>query len=365
MKSYLPFSILFVALSTLSGINFSSSRTEIESYTAEELETKTVDLGKLLFFDGNLSNPTGKSCASCHSPNTAFSDPNNAFVSTGVFNLKGQRNTPSINYMAFSPVFSKDEEGAYFGGQFWDGRAKDLCEQAKGPLLNHIEMNNSSKRMVVEAVKNGNYSQLFKAVYGENVFQNTEIAFQSIAQAIEAYERSSELNSFTSKFDYYLAGKVKLTALEKKGMQLFNDPKKANCVACHISSADETSGKVLFTDFTYDNLGIPKNPLLASKEIDLGLGKIMNSQEENGKFKVPTLRNIALTAPYFHNGSFKTLEEVVEFYSDRDSGKFGKPEVEENVNHEELGNLHLTKEEIKAIVAFMFTLTDGFQVPLK
>ncbi len=360
MKSYLPYSILFAALSTLGGFNFRSSGAEIESYTAEEIETKKVELGKLLFFDNNLSNPTGKSCASCHSPNTAFSDPNNAFVSAGVFNLKGQRNTPSINYMAFSPDFNKNEEGAYFGGQFWDGRAKDLCEQAKGPLLNHIEMNNSNQKMVVDAVKNGAYSYLFKAVYGENVFQNTEDAFQNIAEAIEAYEKSAELNSFTSKFDYYLAGKVKLTDLEKKGMQLFNDPKKANCAACHISTADEKSGKVLFTDFTFDNLGVPKNPLISAKEVDLGLGKILNSTAENGKFKVPTLRNVALTAPYFHNGSFKTLEEVVEFYSDRDSGKFGKPEVEENMNEDELGNLHLTKEEVKAIVAFMLTLTDGY-----
>ena len=338
---------------------------KLEELNTEQLELKTIQLGKELFFDESLSNPKGKSCASCHAPNSGFADPDNGAVSEGVFHLKGSRNTPTISYMTYSPEFSfNKEEENYFGGQFWDGRAKNLIEQAKGPLLNHIEMNNSNKKMVVEAVKNSKSAILFKRVFGDEIFANTDQAFAKITEALNAYENSNEISPFTSKFDYYLTGKVKLTAIEKRGLALFNNEKKGNCAACHLSTPDEKSGKVLFTDFTYDNLGIPRNTKL-SDTIDYGLGGVLNKASENGKFKVPTLRNVAVTAPYFHNGSFNTLEEVVEFYSVRDSGKFGKPEVNENVNHDELGDLNLSQSEIKAIVAFMKTLTDGYVIEEK
>lgn len=366
MKSYLPFFVLFISASTWYGLPKMATSGEFKELSREEREQKTVELGKFLFFDENLSNPRGKSCASCHSPNSGFADPTNSSVSEGVFKLKGHRNTPTAAYMAYSPDFAYNpEEENYFGGQFWDGRAKDLCEQAKGPLLNHIEMNNSSKRMVVETVKNSSYSDLFLSIYGKNAFSDIDQAFNNIAEAIEAYEKSNEFNPFSSKFDLYLQGKATLTALEQKGLKLFNNPKKGNCAACHLSTADEHSGKVLFTDFTYDNLGVPSSNLNPLKKPDFGLGKTVNRSSENGKFKVPTLRNIALTAPYFHNGTFKTLEEVVDFYANRDTGKYGPPEVAENVNHDELGKLPLNEEDIKAIVAFMHTLTDGYQATKK
>lgn len=323
-----------------------------------------VALGKQLFFDESLSNPAGQSCASCHAPDQAFADPGGTAFSQGVLSVSGNRNAPSVSYAAYSPTFFFDKkEGHYVGGQFWDGRAADLCEQAKNPLLNHAEMNNRDKKMVVAAVKNGKSSALFLKVYGKKAFSNTDRAFEYLVEALEAYEKSPEINPFSSKFDAYLRGETVLTQEEQRGLKLFNDPKKGNCAACHPSTPDPATKQVLFTDYTYDNLGVPAHKSAYGThgfKPDLGLGSIVKQTDENGKFKVPTLRNVALTAPYFHNGSFESLEEVVEFYNSRDKGTFGAAEVAENVNRDELGNLNLTKTEVKAITAFLKTLTDGY-----
>ncbi|HLP18939.1 MAG TPA: hypothetical protein VK174_01485, partial [Chitinophagales bacterium] len=170
--------------------------------------------------------------------------------------------------------------------------------------------------------------------------------------------------------DYYLKGQAQLTEAEEHGLKIFNDTAKGNCAACHPSTPDPYTGLVLFTDYTYDNLGVPVNPRVKDLDKkykpDLGLGAIVKQASQNGKFKVPTLRNVAVTAPYFHNGVFKTLEEVMDFYNDRDSGRFGEPEVKENVNTDELGNLKLSKQEMDDVVAFMKTLTDGYlQQPVR
>lgn len=342
-------------------VSFTNSSKSVAVTDEVDLQKKKAELGKRLFFEESLSNPVGKSCASCHAPESGFADPNGKAVSEGVFSLNGSRNSPTIAYAAFSPEFGYDaEEEVYFGGQFWDGRASNLNEQAQGPLLNHVEMNNANKKMVIETIKKSNCASLFKEIYGETIFENTDKAFGCVTEALEAYENTLEVNPFSSKFDLYLEGKAKLSAQEKYGLKVFNDPKKGNCAACHTSTEDEITQRVLFTDFTYDNLGVPKNTTIGSNAIDYGLGKILGEKSENGKFKVPTLRNVANTAPYFHNGIFSSLEEVVDFYSERDSGKFGPAEVSENVNHEELGNLKLNKSEKAALVSFMKTLSDGY-----
>jgi cytochrome c peroxidase len=167
-------------------------------------------------------------------------------------------------------------------------------------------------------------------------------------------------------------GKYTFTDSECRGMELFKD--KAMCAECHILDKDERAGRVLFTDHTYDNLGIPRNPenphlripadyfLLTPDSVDLGLGSVVGREEENGKFRVPTLRNIALTAPYGHNGYFKTLEEIVHFYNVRDVGnEFPPAEYPATINRDELGNLGLTSEEEADLIAFMKTLTDDFK----
>lgn len=362
-----------VALLLLSEINSSGSGTLTDKET----------LGKLLYFDENLSTPEGMSCASCHHPDAGFADPDTDLpVSQGIVPTRfGDRNSPSAAYAAFSPDFHWDEdEEMYIGGQFWDGRAADLVEQAKGPFLNPLEMKNPNKKRVVQAVAKSSYASLFKQVYGRDAFKDVEMAYDMIADAIAVYEASAELNQFSSKYDYYVQGLVELTEQEAWGLELFNDPEKGNCAACHPSEPGPYADQALFTDYSYDNLGAPKNwasPFLyMSTEfnpdgmdyIDYGLGGFLKKSgyaedaymAEWGKFKVPTLRNIAATPPYMHNGVFSTLQEVVDFYNTRDVGDWPPPEVAENVNFDELGDLGLTDEEVDAVVAFMETLTDGY-----
>lgn len=332
-----------------------------------------VALGKELFFDKNLSNPGGQSCATCHSPQTGFSDLNHNIVSEGaVDGFFGNRNAPNVGYAMFAPPLHYDTvDGTYIGGFFLDGRVNTLEEQAKKPFMNPLEMNITNTEMLAAKLREAPYYALYQKVYGNN--EDVETIFHNIVDAIATFEKSKEVNPFSSKYDYYLKGQATLTQQELRGLQLYNATDKGNCAACHISEPDEDNGKVLFTDFTYDNIGVPKNPNnpfytipvsnnpLGSNAIDYGLGAVVNDANQNGKFKVPTLRNVAVSAPYFHNGFYNTLEEVVHFYNRRDVEDFPAAEVPETVNHDELGNLGLTLQEEKDIVAFMKTLTDGFK----
>jgi cytochrome c peroxidase len=349
------------------------------------------ELGKLLYFDTNLSTPAGQSCASCHEPSAGFAGPNNGLpVSQGVLpqNRFGNRNSPTAAYAAYSPDFgtiTEDGETLYAGGQFWDGRAKDLVEQAKGPFLNPLEMNNPNKRTVIVKIKNSEYAGFFQEVTGVNLKDlsdsNVELAYNKVAEAIAAYERTSEVNQFSSKYDLHVAGEVQLTDEEALGLELFEG--KALCSQCHPSEPGPYAEQALFTDYTYDNLGTPKNmdnPFYelpkrfnpdGANFIDYGLGGFLMSggvagwENEAGKVKVPTLRNIGVTSPYMHNGVFGSLEDVVDFYNTRDNATavWPAPEVAENVNIDELGDLGLNETEVKALVAFMETLTDGYAAP--
>ena len=361
--------------------------------TANELTEQKEELGKLIFFDEDLSVPKGQSCASCHDPEFGFADPDQSrAVSQGAIPVRfGNRNSPTAAYAAYSPDFDYNEsEGMYIGGQFWDGRADNLTEQAKGPFLNPLEMNNPSKSAVIQKIIHSDYADLFEDVYGVGALDNVETAYDRTAEAIAAFEMTDEVNNFSSKYDKYMAKEVKLTKQEKLGLKLFNDPKKGNCAACHPSTVGPYADKPLFTDFTYDNLGVPSNlgmvgdspelmdyypfyyPPIATNFnpdgldfVDWGLGAIVNETGEMGKMKVPTLRNTAITPPYMHNGVFTTLKEVVQFYNTRDVPEAGwpAPEVNDTVNKVELGDLGLSNAEEDAIVAFMETLTDGYEEP--
>lgn len=332
-----------------------------------------VQLGRQLFFDKDLSNPIGQSCASCHNPGAGFSDSVHGVTSQGaVAGLFNNRNCPAITYSSFTPEFHFDtNDSVYVGGLFLDGRVNTLQEQAKKPFLNRLEMNNTDAAMVIDKMRRADYYPLYKKVYGEA--DNVDKAFENLADAIATFEQSAQVNAFTSKYDYYLQGKVQLSEQELRGLQLFNDSLKGNCAACHISTPDEDLGKVLFTDFTYDNIGVPKNPAnpfytlpvafnaAGANALDYGLGGIINDPAYYGHFKVPGLRNVALTAPYFHNGFFNTLEDVVHFYNKRDVESFPAAEFPATVNHAEMGNLHLSDQEEKDIVAFLKTLSDGYK----
>lgn len=323
-----------------------------------------ASLGEALFQDRSLSSPEGQSCSSCHDPNQAFVDPRqDKPTSEGVVPGRfGSRQTPSIAYLAFSPAFGFDAtKGEFVGGQFWDGRAKTLEEQALGPLLNPTEMNNASKQDVVDRLRTGPLAEQFKTLFGESIFSNTDEAFASIGKAIAAFERTRSVSPFSSKYDAYLANQATLTAQEIRGLSLFEGT--AKCSTCHPSRPSADGTPPLFTNFAYANIGVPKNPHNPAGPdfVDIGLKATTGRPEDKGKVKTPTLRNIARTAPYFHNGALATLEDAVRFYNARDKGGFAPPEVSENVNTTDMGDLGLTETQLADLVAFLKTLTDGYR----
>jgi len=355
------------------------SRSEPSQTSPAEVDaafTTKERLGKLLFFDTNLSTPSGLACSSCHDPKVAFADPDSGLpVSRGAqAGLYGNRNDMPAAYAAFVPPLHRDpEEGIWVGGLFWDGRADNLAEQAQGPPLNPLEMANPDTATIADKLRALDYAELFTEVYGPDALVDPDKAFANMADAIEAYEKTPEVSPFSSKYDLWLRGEVELNENERRGLEIFEAEDKGNCAACHPSRPANEGSPPLFTDYTYDNLGVPRNPenpfYLLPKElnpdgfafVDLGLGVTVGDPAENGKFRVPTLRNVAVTAPYMHNGVFKTLMQVVAFYNTRDVAGWPEPEVAANVNREELGDLGLTTQELEDLVAFLETLSDGWE----
>ena len=346
---------------------------------ANEISQKET-LGQVLFSDKNLSKNRTQSCATCHNPNAGFADDREngigKMASLGDDNKSlGDRQAPTASYAKFSPDFHFDEKKQkYIGGQFWDGRAKTLEEQAGGPPLNPIEMGMGSKKEVVDRIKeNAYYVQTFKELFGEDVFKDDEKAYDAMTSAIASFERSNEFSSFDSKYDRYLKGEYDLTPLEDLGKSIFFSNNNNSCASCHVLKGEDKAGET-FTNFEFHNIGTPANKELRAKngvkEIDKGLLSNPNVKDvaQNGKHKVPTLRNVAVTAPYMHNGVFKDLKTVIEFYDkynnkDRNiNPETKKPwddaEVKETIALKELKANALTDRKVEALVAFMKLLTD-------
>lgn len=360
-----------------------------------------VALGKALFFDKNLSVNGTQSCASCHAPESGFTGPESLVnLETSVYHgaiitRYGNRKPPSSSYVGESPLLHFDSAlGKWAGGMFWDGRASGerlgdpLAEQAQGPFLNPLEQAMPNARLVAIRVTQSDYADLFIEVWGPdslNYARDVDGVYERIARSIAAYERSTEVDRFTSKFDLFwdnarAAGKdvtkikcgapggmggggmggammgcpgggtdpyrwstyrnLGLSDDELRGLAAFNDPNRANCASCH-SLQPGAEGYPLFTNFGYDNLGIPKNPDNpfysmppawnpdGENWVDYGLGGYMKGagyapevyETEMGKFKIPSLRNVDLrpsadfVKAYGHNGYFKSLEEIVLFYA--------------------------------------------------
>lgn len=381
----------------------------------------TEQLGKNIFFDKELSIEKNQACAACHSPKVGFTGGDSIINVMGsvyegsVDGRFGNRKPPAAAYAGDSPVLN-NSTGSWIGGMFWDGRATGwtlgdpLAEQAKGPFLNPMEQGLPDSACVVYRVIKSDYSDLYKQVWGNDSFSViwpmdvnktcskepgkvnlssedrniTDTAYNNIARSIAAYERSTEVSPFSSKYDYYMKGNANLTKQEKRGLALFNNSTKARCVNCHVPP--------LFTDFSYHNLGIPKNPMNpfyyeyrwngmggGISWIDNGLGEFLNTTQysgaaqNNGMHKVPTLRNVdkrpypSFIKAYGHNGYFKSLKEIVHFYNTRDvpgagwKGKRWPPaEVSANINKVEMGNLSLTSKDEADLVAFLKTLSDGY-----
>lgn len=336
-------------------------------------------VGRQIFFDEDLSSNADQSCASCHDPNNGFADPSvpatpvSAGSGGAVF---GNRNAPTAAYASLIPPFQPDPittvDGTasnYKGGQFLDGRRSTLAEQAKDPFLNPVEMNNIDKADVVSKVQNASYADDFVQVFGVNAFADVDQAYNDIANAIAAFESSSEMNPFTSKFDAVMAGNDSFSASEQRGFDLFKGT-KAKCANCHTVNAPDASGS-LFTDFHYYNVATPTNPANpANPFTDIGLGGNMLIVDpvaraaEEGKFRTPTLRNIELTAPYMHNGVFATLNDVIQHYDlGATEGLFFRAEVENDIavelNYRMDMPLGLQPDEYTDLENFMRTLTDG------
>ena len=355
-----------------------------------------AQLGEKIFNDPSLSASGTVSCATCHDPDHALASAINEPVPIGGANLDvpGFRNAPSLRYVAQTPTFGFDD-GAPLGGFDRDGRAASLSEQARRPFLAEHEMANTAASDVSDKLSRATYAADFKTIFGNDVFDQPEVAFDRALTAIARYESEDpDFAPFDSKYDYFLAGKAQLTAVEQRGLALFNDPLKGNCAACHPSGRGPNGEPPLFTDFSYDNLGVPRNAAIPANDdptyFDLGLcgpfrDDLATARDLCGAFKVPTLRNIAITAPYFHNGRFATLAQALAFYVRRDTNpeewysvdvggavhKFDDlpPQYVANVNITEVpynrkagDQPALTPAEIEDVVAFLQTLTDGFQL---
>jgi cytochrome c peroxidase len=398
--------------------------------------TPVEELGKAIFFDTNLSANGNQACAACHTPEVGWTGPESdtnaggAVYEGSIAGRFGNRKPPSSAYATASPILhyvfekkkdEKEQEALFVGGNFWDGRAtgeklgNPAADQAQGPFLNPLEQALAEPYDVVSNICGGSYAALFTQVWGADACDlgsatSINAAYDGVALSIAAYEASPESNAYTSKYDYYLKGMAKLTKEERMGLNMFKG--KGKCAACHVLDPGP-GGAPLFTDFTFDNLGVPRNPdnpfytqaafnPAGYNWIDEGLGKFLASRldyerfaaDNYGKQKVPTLRNVdkrpneAFVKAYAHNGYFKTLKEIVHFYNTRDAkpvcvddpatiaidesqflsaeqaiaqGCWPKPEVVVNVNTSELGNLHLTEAQEDAIVVFMKTLSDGYQ----
>ncbi len=343
----------------------------------------TLDkLGQALFANRNLSFSRTQSCVSCHSPELAFTDPRELGKVEGAVSLGadgrslGERNSPSIEYMRFTPEFRIGADGEPMGGFFWDGRARTLEEQAGGPPLNPAEMGMPDKQSVVARIKEEpRLAAAFRALFGEAVFDDTDRAYAAMTQALAAFERRPDFSPFDSKYDRSLRGEAALTAEEMRGRDLFFSRERASCSACHMSNGDGAAAEV-FTNFKYYNLGTPANAkvraLNGSKpgHIDRGLAEnpAAPGAANEGKFKVPGLRNAAITGPYMHNGLFKDLRTVLLFHQrfspdgpriNPENGQpWENPEVPANLALASLKAAPpLSESDIDALIAFLKTLT--------
>jgi len=274
-----------------------------------------INLGRQLYFDTRLSKNNSVSCAFCHNPGTGFADARQ--FSIGAFGTSGGRQAPTVYNTGFLPL------------QFWDGRAGSLEEQAIGPIHNPIEMAETHETVVPKIAKIPGYQKQFQLIFGGGA------SLQHVGEAIAAFERT--IVSQNSAFDKYVLGDGKaMDEAAVRGVALFKG--KARCVLCHNGPN--------FTDDQFHNLGVPQvGPL---KE-DLGRFLVSRQPRDKGAFKTPTLRSVAETAPYMHDGVFKTLEEVVDF---KNAGGGANPNLSPLMKP-----LTLTGEEKADLVAFLKALT--------
>jgi cytochrome c peroxidase len=366
-----------------------------------------AQVGAKMFFDQSLSGSGKMACASCHSPDHAYGPPNDLAVQLGGPNLAtaGTRAVPSLRYKEFTEPYSDlapNPDGASppgpGGGFTWDGRAQSLAEQASIPLLAANEMANASAADVVSKLKAGPYADLFRQAFGAQAFDDPAKAFANAGLALQRYQlEDPDFHPYTSKFDLYRTNKGNyMTAQEVRGLELFNDAEKGNCIACHLSGNANGGSMSPFTDYSFEAVAPPRNPRIpanaAAGVYDLGLCQATatghspaDTPQYCGLFKTPTLRNVATRSVFFHNGVFTSLRDVVEFYNKRDTNPElfypvaadGSVAIYNDLPAIYQANIDptlpivttrgatpaLTEQDVDDLVAFLGTLTDGFQRP--
>jgi cytochrome c peroxidase len=377
--------------------------TRAEAY---RLAAALTELGRAMFSDPTLSSSGAVACASCHDPARAFGPPNDRAVQLGGRDLAqpGLRAVPSLTYIQVTPQFaehyyeSEDDgdpsvDAGPTGGLTWDGRADRASDQARIPLLSPFEMANDSAAEVVAKVRRAPYADRLRQAFGNRIFDDPDAAFAAILKAFEAYEQSwREFYPYSSKYDAYLAGEAQLSEAEARGLALFDDERKGNCASCHPSGRGGDGTPPQFTDAGLVALGVPRNPAIPANADpafhDLGLCGPLRTDfsgraEYCGRFRTPSLRNVALRPVFFHNGFSHTLREAVAFYVERDTmpekwfprdadGAVRKYDdlpaaYRVNVNTDppfggKPGDRPaLSDAEIDDVVAFLRTLTDGYR----
>lgn len=375
----------------------SSSSTETIKFDTKE------KLGESLFFDQNLSLTHNTSCATCHDPDNGFADARfkedgvdqsifiHGALSVGDDGVSlGGRNVPTAAYAMFSPEFNATEVK---GGQFHDGRAATLKDQAMGPPLDGAEMMMPDKASVVERIQeNPDYVTAFESLYGATIFDDINATYAAMGEAIGKFEKTDLFAPFDSKYDRYVACKEEggrtskcledgnWSVDEQLGMDLYFSEANTNCVTCHMLQSQSEVANETFTNYEYHNIGTPKNLVAIQARAALGLGELNATEHgvygaypeinasNDGAVKVPTLRNVAVTAPYMHNGVFQELRTVLEFYDHMGDGDrpnnpetgepWGEPDVNSTINREDLAMPELTDRKLEALEAFLKTLTD-------
>ncbi len=356
-----------------------------------------VALGKKIFFDERLSEPPGTSCASCHDPARAFSGSHGSGIGVPLGSRPGRfarRTTPSILYMRYVPKFHffEDDEVPVpepRGGFFWDGRSDSVAELVRQPLFNPDEMNAGSPSRLAAKIVRGLYAKEFQTALGRS--SAPEAIVRGVGAAIEAFLKSDEMTPATSKYDAYVRGQATLTEQERLGLEIFKDRRRGACSGCHRMAETSTNpAESMFSDYGYDAVAVPRNRDLPGNRnalsFDLGLCQRRNKATPSddkrwcSSFRTPSLRNVAVRGSFGHNGVFKTLRAVVEFYARRavspglvypPGQKFDDvpPRYRGNVNiyspiynKREGSPSPMTDEDIDAVVAFLGTLTDASYV---
>lgn len=357
-----------------------------------------AQVGRAMFVDPSLSGSGRMSCATCHDPNNHYAPANDLRVQLGGPRLDrpGTRAVPTLTYKNYTPAYADladNPDGVSppgpGGGFAWDGRAGTLSDQAKIPLLSPIEMANRSPAAVVAKLRKAGYAPLFREAFGEHVFDKPAAAFERAMEALQAYQmEDASFHPYTSKYDYYASNKIggELTPAEARGFAVFQDPNRGNCAACHYSGAGVGGSVAQFTDYSFSAIGVPHRQ---GARGDLGICDREDHRtakpELCGMFKTPTLRNAATRKAFFHNGTLASLEEAVRFYATRDSHperwyptvhgkvrKFNDLPKKYHANIDAQMPLDgrkagseppMNEQDIQDLLAFLNTLTDGYQPP--